>query len=740
MENQTGRDRCHVLVTAAAAIAMLCLYAAGLSDLIGTAFPWHVRQLEFRDGLIELVSVGMLVFIGLVSNIAYLRFLLPAAACFLYLRLHAVDVALIVSAIYVLGIYFFGSVVYGNRAGDEVFRMSALRAVFFKFSLGVSSFAVFLLLPSLALGVPYSAIKALSFIFCIAGFFLAFATRRMPRVSVNVGRIDVIGALCTTMACVIVLAVMARSNVVVFYDSVWYGMRPDRVLFGPTGFYDFLGLTTQVHYYPKLYELLIAPLQGWGDASFAIGFGVASLIAFSAAVFALAREVGVSIPLSSALTVALMALPAAAGSAETTKGDLLASAFVLFAILSLCKSHEENDPTQLADVVVFALLASAARLSVLPWLAILFVLFVVELVRQVCVFRWKIFENVSRRSLIAIALSMAAFLLVHYRTLLLTGTPVVTNASTQDTLSHLGFSIVYPIGDLTGSKPAEGIRAVFSYLHQLAIGPSRFTFHVFKWMGAAWLALPLAGVAAFLFCGGSRFKRYVAGVLCIFGLGLPLLLAYNAWAVKGGDGNYFLIPVVCLVIFGAAFLSQTSRILVASFLLCAVMAFTAYFAGSNWVQGTSSFSSDLLKSPYDEPAQMSKFLELGGLGRLGMLMEHCGSSTRVIGLLPEPYAFALPSRYEPLQELAWNNAGSFESPSAFKKLLHSTGTQLIILPATRNGDGRDDIAAVFANVSGLLNSKDLVEVPVADPSVRAYMVSDRLPSQRCLAGLRGTDS
>jgi hypothetical protein len=37
-------------------------------------------------------------------------------------------------------------------------------------------------------------------------------------------------------------------------------------------------------------------------------------------------------------------------------------------------------------------------------------------------------------------------------------------------------------------------------------------------------------------------------------------------------------------------------------------------------------------------------------------------------------------RYEPLQEMSWNNAGSFQNPAAFLQLLGSTGTQLVVLP------------------------------------------------------------
>lgn len=731
-----------LVATAFAALAVVAFNAVGLTDLILRTFVWHVEQVEFTEGLVELAVVAMVVFAGLLAGNRILRVVVPLAGCLIYLRLHAVDLALLASAVYVFGIYAIGAVVCmpsekARRTQGHVFQVHALR-----FSMGIAALTVLLLLPSLIWGLSYGAIRFLALALCVLGLLLAWLLGRLPQVSLPEKRPSVFMAASAALLLVVVLAVMARSNAVIFYDSIWYGMRPDRVLFGPTGFYDYLGLTTQVHYYPKLYELLISPLQEWGDTSFAIGFGVCCLLFFSAAVYSLARSFGMSAQVSAGLAITMAALPAVAGTAETTKGDLLASAFVLMAIVALKFSRDREDPSFLTDVIVFALLASATRLSVLPWLAILFVLFLSRLFVHAYRNPGKVAAWLKSWDSCLIAMALLASGLVHYRTWLLTGTPVVTNDSTQKLFDTLGFGLKYPIGSFTGSSAPEGLGVALSYIHELALAPSQYIYHAFKWTGATWLAMTAFGIAVLPLLGKRYFQDWHAkAVLLVFGLGFLLLLGYNSWVVKGGDGNYFVVPVVCLSVFGAACLDRRSVLLACSFLVAGVLAFVAYFAGSNWVQGTSSFKTNLAGSPFDEAVQMEKFLDVAGLARLGKLTAPCGDSTRVLGLLPDTYAFALPVRYEPLTEIAWNNSRALESASGFSSLIAATGTQLLIMPASipsrKPVAPRNAYERVAPLIGSLTESGILKKVEVAEGGVKAYMVTSNRPSQRCLLGLRG---
>lgn len=65
-----------------------------------------------------------------------------------------------------------------------------------------------------------------------------------------------------------VLALAARTIIAWDHDSLWYGLRPEKVLIGDNSFYDNLGLVCFVYYYPKFVELLFAPLSDLGEFSY----------------------------------------------------------------------------------------------------------------------------------------------------------------------------------------------------------------------------------------------------------------------------------------------------------------------------------------------------------------------------------------------------------------------------------------------------------------------------------------
>lgn len=732
------------LLSSVAAVMILAANIAGFRDLFFVVFSWHREQPEFIHGIFEL-SAFALALLGVIRFCRDFRLLLLLVAllCWGYLRLHAVDFAVLMSALYVAGILSAGILL------DKMFfrgaTLESAIGVATCFAIGVIALGILLLLCSLLFGVSFELVRLLSILFCISALLLIIFIKgvEIKRVVYMEWRPGWLQAVAWTLLLALGLAVMARSNVVIFYDSIWYGMRPDRVLFGPTGFYDFLGLTTQVHYYPKLYELLIAPLQGWGDHSVAIGFGVASLFIFSYAVFIVGRTAGLDFKIAFFLAVAVACVPAAAGTAETTKGDLLASAFVLFGLAALLHGYRGEGLRYLAFCAMFALLASTLRLSVLPWLGLLFILFVLvaggqmlAVVRQ---------PKSHRGELWSIWLVVAALLvtiLIHYRTLLLTGTPIVTNGVTQERLAELGFELLFPIGAFTGRGEPDGFSHMLGYFHELALMPSRYRFHVIKWMGATWLGLlPFVFLS---FIGRSWRERGMLGAILFIAMGFPLLLAYNAWQVEGGDGNYFLVPIVCLCVLGLVGLRASSW-LAGSLLSSAMLAFAVFLVGANWVQGTEVFNGKLTRSVFDERQQMDAHLEKSNLLKLGDALRNCPRETRVIGMLPQHSAFALPIRFEPLQELAWNNRAAISSTSGIRYLLDATYTQLVILPApehlTEVGRFFEDVnkASLSANFMRLANAehgRELLLNGIAVDKYIIYQVSGAKLDVGCLAGIR----
>jgi hypothetical protein len=704
-------------------VSMLAATLYGFGQLIGPGpFDWHIEQPEFIEGGIELLVVGAITFVVVRWTRPLLGLALTLLVSLVFLRNHGVDVAALAACTYCVGLLMVGDLI-APRIGVEQhypFRRLALAAV-----AGLSVVATISLLWTFAFGLSFEGVRTLLIVICLVGACVWVRrddVDRMPQLAMS--RPGTAAAFIIALVVICSLAVMARSNHVLYYDSIWYGARPDRVLFGPTGFYDWLGLTTQVHYYPKLYELVLAPLQGWGDQSGAIAFGLASWLFLFAAVQALGIGMGLTSTIAALVACVVLCTPAALGNAETTKGDLAALAFVTFALVALVNAIRRRRSEFLVDVLVFALIASCLRLSVLPYLGVLFIASVTVTlwlwVRAPRAFLGELWT--ARRALLMIT-CVVAFLLVHLRTYSLTGTPFVTTAGIQDLFDRFGMMLRFPIGAFTASGEPVSWTDVFSVVPATALTPHELRFHTAKWMGAAWFVLlVMVGWVALL-----RARRD-AGFMLVFGIGLlfPVLIAALTWQVRGGDGNYFLLSIAAFTVTGVALLDRRSRLLMACMCTVALVGVGAYFMGSNWVQGSRTFDLRFDHVVRDEPEQVERFLATSGLADLAALLASCNPHLRATGMLPTPAAFALPVRYEPLEEMAWNNRASFASDVALLQLLAATGTDLVLLPdESRRADLNPELVELVERVSVHAVDRGIAIRGVDIAGYRAYWFVDR---------------
>lgn len=665
-------------------VAILCAAATayGIYRLIVLGpFGWHVEQPDFKKGVIEFLAVFFVNSAVLMLLRGRLAWLAVGAVVLLYMRLHGTDLALAVGAAYCIGIYGLGRMIVG--AGPEniySYRCSALAV-----ATGVGSMAVVLMLGALLFEWDFAQNRLAAF--ATAGVGLLFVAIRwlmadqrmkgaLPRSSISnlsISLLIAVAAVC-----------IARSNLAFYFDSAWYGLRPDRVLIGPHGFYEFLGLTTQVYYYPKLYELLLAPVLELGDISTTVVVGVFCAGFLAYAMVSLGRTLGLPTAYGLVLAALMLCFPAVVGTVETPKGDVLAAAFVIFSAIALIKAYETRSPSVLLDVVIYCLLASTIRLSALPWLGLIFAAWLVAGLMVIFSAKRRKFELVM---LVPVALVLAAFLLTHARTYLLTGVPLVTNASTQAQLAELGFNLKYPIGTFTGTGDSRaGLLGGISALGKIALTPDIYALHVFKWMGAAWLVFL---VAAFI-RPDRAFPgfRGVVSLICI--LVTPLLLGFNAWADGGpaGDGNYFMVSIAFIYVCGAVAVRRFSRLSLLILLTCAFSGGVVYLFSANWNIGTGVRPLSVVNPVFDEEKQVESFLEGGKLGVVGERLSHCGRHTRMIGELRTPESFMLPVRFEPFEELSWSNSRAFRSEEAFSDFLYATGTDLVALPARENDAGK----------------------------------------------------
>ncbi len=665
-------------------VAVACVIATvfGIYRLLGPGpFDWHAEQPEFIDGMIWFAALWAASLLFLVVLSGWVRLLCVGVLLALYMRLHGTDLALLLGLAYCIGIYGLGAwFVPADSDPDQrsayLYRVHALRG-----ALGLSLMALFLMLGALLFEWNFEANRNAGLAMAAIGLVLLWfrkhgSIRSMPD---PLRGIDWAGKAALSLLLATAAVGIARSNLPFYFDSAWYGLRPDRVLIGASGFYEHLGLTTQVHYYPKLYELVLAPLQGMGDASNAVVVGVMGACLLVLAIVSLTSVFGFPIRYGLVHATLVVCYPAVMGTVETPKGDILAAAFVLFAFVALCRALEARSPKLLVDVAVFCLLASTIRLTALPWLAVLFVGWVFAMCflalargRQAWSFRW----------LLLLLPVFAVFVLTHARTYWLTGVPVITNNDLQAHLAGLGFELRAPIGALTGSGGARvGFPGGLGMLADVGLRPDRLPLHVFKWIGAAWIVyLTVTILRPDRAFGGWR------GAVSLLGIALfPLLIAFNSWAsgAPGGDGNYFIVSVAMIYVCGIAAIRVFHPLALVLLLLCGGAGTGMYILSANWEIGTGPVSRTLDKSPFDEADQVKAYLDRQRLGGVAERLRACGREIHMIGELSTPGAYLLPVRFEPFEEMAWNNADAFEDEGSLLELLQGSGTDLVVLPAPR---------------------------------------------------------
>src|SRR5262249_7080649 len=70
------------------------------------------------------------------------------------------------------------------------------------------------------------------------------------------------------------LVLYAHTVTAVGYDALWHGLGGARVLVAAGSVFAAQGLVSRVFYFPKVYELFLAPLSGLGSSSVLAGVGI----------------------------------------------------------------------------------------------------------------------------------------------------------------------------------------------------------------------------------------------------------------------------------------------------------------------------------------------------------------------------------------------------------------------------------------------------------------------------------
>ena len=704
--------------TTLTSIGLLLLIVAGIAGLLlpvaNLAMPdrilaWHILQPGFVQGGIELAVLAVLLWKCFALRHAWASW---AALAFigLYLRRHHVDLPALMALLHLelllaLGAGIMRSTGRAPAQGlDDVLRPFLVgSAAWIALVIGLSLLGVgrpvdlkiaagLLLIPVLIWGRTRPL--------CLRGWHAL----RMQR---GVSLLVAVGIL------MVLLGWLARTNNITGYDPLWYSLRPQYVLAPEHSFFDETGLVSPVYYFPKLYELLIAPLSAFRDVSYPFAFGAGVLGLFGITVWRFGRALGVDRQLMLIGTLATITIPAIGNTALSTKSDVAASLLVLLGALWAWNAIRRHRLGELCWAFAALALASACKLIALPYAAALALgaaLMVRFDGRDHSTRAW---QKPDRLDWSVAGLASLAALVVHARTWWLAGVPTIGPEPLMSLWRWLGMDMREPIGTLSWLK-AQNWPDVPAQIYEILFAPSDLPHIIVSWTGNVWLWLMLAGTG-FWWIGRSRRRLSDALPAPMMALLTPVLLTGAFLAVgvghmfRGGDGNYLIIPIACAMLAGLMFAGRTAKewsaaraVLLAMLLASSAMQFTYSFANSHWGEpGTRRFDLNFKRSTFDSKHMRSAILSQAQVDDIAAALAGKPADYRVVGYVETgEVGFWLPTRYEPIEALAFSRPEYLMTAASFRRFLEIARIDALILPLGPEPALHDGPREVVAQLRG----------------------------------------
>lgn len=657
-------------------------------DLVGEGrvLRWHVGQPGFVQGGLEL-----LLLFGLLAGLLWRRGRCSAwvavVVAWLYLRRHHVDLPLLMALLHLELLLALGAGLL-RLGGEPPGRgLAALDRPLF---VGVIAWILLVLGVSLAGWGRPADLKLLAIALLLPAFWLGRSTPAVARAWRALDRQRGGARLLGVALLVLFLGWLARSNSLDGYDALWYGLRPQQVLAPAHSFFDHTGLVSPVYYFPKLYELLIAPLSSFRDHSYPLAFGVLVLAALAVVTWRFARSLGIGQRLALAGALVVVTVPAIANTAVSPKPDVFAALLVLMGGLWGWQGVRRRLGGGIAWMLAAFGLATAAKLGTPPFALALGigVLLAAWLLRRRA--RW---QAPPRSAWIVLGAAAVATLGLHARTWWLTGMPTVGPDALVALWQQLGFAWREPAGTLDWVKPQDW-RDVPTLVRDLLFAPSVLSHIVVTWTGNIWLWLGLVGIALTPFAQprGRRFppaSRVVAALLTptlLAGLMLALGVGH---IVRGGDGNYLIVAIVVAVLAGLHAVARATRPLRgAQALVLGVLAATAAgqyaysFACANWNEpGTRPFDLDFTRSTFDTGTTVRARLASAGLADVAQALHELGGRSHLVGYVePGELGYQLPARFEHLATISYSRPSYVADADTFRHFLSVACVDALILP------------------------------------------------------------
>ena len=619
--------------------------------LIKGVFNWHIHQKEFYEGAIELVVYGILmtfVYIVLRKNVLFPLIFFSI----IYLCVSGVIIPVCIDLIYFEAIIFVGHSFFKFIAKNQ-------KSDYIKdFLAGVSVWGTVAIIMSLIKHGTITELRIMTFVLLAISFLLNGKKIYKPvsieiavKIKNNVNGLFSFGS--TAVLALIFLALFAKTQSAHDYDSLWYGLRPEQVLFGSTSFYNNLWYISFVNYYPKLMELFFAPISNLGDYSFIQSANIYFLIMLAYLIKCFIDEFckNIDYALSVLIICVIVTIPALANIAATPKPDISGCFLVFLAFYYLSKSLKDNDFSNVVFGAVSLLFCTGTKLTYLLWGGLLFSWFILSYYLKK--------EKNSLKKEIPIVKKYVPFLIlslffiggIHLRTLKLTGYPLYPVFLSL--FEKIGFHAnqFFLTSSSKGSGISKNLNFSFSYaaevILKIVFDPRELPHVIMLWTSN----VPIITLLMFFFIR-KKDRLTFSDFTLSFSYGIFCIFYLSTLSVP--DGNYFILPLIVSSLILLKYLEfiHYRKLMI---ITCCIILFTQlpimFVSHPSWKWGTHAFSNKIFENNFDSEKRNQQILEYHGLGKININLSSLKPWQRVICDGDENIIFRLHFPVEPLNLL-----------------------------------------------------------------------------------------
>ena len=625
----------------------ICTFIPFYNMLIKGVYSWHIRQPEFIEGGLEIVIFIIISFFLTQYNRKNSSRTLLACGM-LYLSLNGVIIPFVVVYIYFEIISFIGSRILGKNKG-----------IIKNFITGISVWLFFAILFSLINHGTINELRIITFLLLLVSLLKKTDQEYKTLASTLfcwINRIsnDKKSIFIFTVLIFFIFSLVAKTNTAIDYDSIWYGLRPEHVLVGENSFYDYLGYSAFVYYYPKLMELFYLPISGLGDYSFIITANIFILIFFMTSFYELVSVVfkkNKSYLFKISFVLVLFSIPAIANIATTAKPDIMGALFTFLSFSFFVQYINNRDLDNIYYSLISIVMLTGTKLTYLLWGGVLFV--------AICIFVTIVikpgkneFKSIlslknNKQNIEILFFTIIGVLGVHYRTLKLTGYPLYPILI--DAFNKIGFKSKYPFKSSSVRIDLEfpDINGIIYRVYQFTFDPNNLGKVIMLWTSSILFYLIMLCMFKRLLIKSNTnsnesskdkvtyyFRKFFKWILLFY----ILISIYYASSLESPDGNYFIIPIVFSVFILFYYILECDfeyklekdiiKLSFAAFILLHLV--LSFVSHSSWSYGTKAFSSEIVINNYETSERNKQILEYNGIYNISNHLEEQFSNRRVI--------------------------------------------------------------------------------------------------------------